>query len=72
MVNSNNIIKTLGAKVMTRKHFIILAKGISQISNYQDRVSMAKYLVPMLRDMNNRFKINVFLRACNIKESDYQ
>jgi hypothetical protein len=49
---------------MTRKHFIALAKAISQIANIVDRQNTAHAIADVCRAANPNFDRTRFLRAC--------
>jgi len=49
---------------MTRKHFIALAKAISQIANMVDRQNTAHLVADVCRQANPNFDRARFLAAC--------
>ena len=50
---------------MTRKHFIALAEAIrNSISSKEERVAVARALLPALRAANPNFKTERFIDAC--------
>lgn len=55
---------------MSRKHFIAIAKAISEIADAADRAKMAGIMAKVCRDENPGFDIARFYKACNVERSN--
>ena len=59
-------VQHLGAKTMSRKHFITLADEISKIENMASRLAAALAVAKAAMAHNDRFDTARFLDACKV------
>lgn len=53
---------------MTKKHFELVARCVANVENDKARTSLANDLADEFEKINDRFKRDAFLKACNVNQ----